>query len=117
MKPEKNVLPDKKRTGLTIWMIIAQVLAVASLGFWLLVAGLSFMAFDSGDTAQAWTIIIVVWSYPLLPLALSIAAWVAYARRKNILAGVLAGLTFAPPLLLFLVMLIGNLSWFALNGA
>ena len=36
----------KSRRGLLIWLIVSQVLAVASLLFWLVVAGLSVMAFD-----------------------------------------------------------------------
>ena len=32
--------------------------------FWLLAAGLSVMAFDSGVTTEAWTFVIAVWSYP-----------------------------------------------------
>lgn len=38
---------EKKRTGLVIWMIVSQILALLSLIIWLLVAGLSVMAFDS----------------------------------------------------------------------
>jgi hypothetical protein len=43
-----------------IWLIISQALAVASLFFWLLMAGLSVMAFDSGVTVEIWTIVIAV---------------------------------------------------------
>ena len=108
--------PPSKRTGLTIWMILSQILAVLSLIPWLLMAGLSVMAFDSGVTAEAWAVVIAVWSYPILPILLVIAAWIAYARRKNILAAVLSGFSFAPPLLCLLVIWIANMSWFATNG-
>lgn len=107
---------EKKRTGLVIWMIVSQILTVLSLGIWLLVAGLSVMAFDSGVSAEAWTIVIAVWSYPIIPLVLVIISWIAFARRKNKLAAILSGLSFAPPILLMLLVLILNLSWFAMNG-
>lgn len=98
-----------KRTGLLIWMIVSHILALGSLGIWLLVAGLSVMAFDSGESKEAWTIVIAVWLYPIIPLILIITAWIAYARRKNILAGVLSGLSFMPLFLLYIFIWVANL--------
>jgi len=100
------------RRPVLIWLIISQFLAVVSLFFWLLIAGLSVMAFDSGVSAQAWTFVIVVWSYPLWPIAFAIASWIAYARHRDRLAAVMTTLTFLPILLLFLVMMVGNLLFF-----
>ncbi len=100
------------RRPVLIWLIISQALAVASLFFWLLMAGLSVMAFDSGVTAGAWTIVIAVWSYPLWPIAFAIAAWIAYAWHKDRLAAVLTTLTFLPVLLLLLIIVIGNFLFF-----
>jgi hypothetical protein len=99
----------KRRTGLLIWLIVSQLLAVGSLWFWALVAGLSVMAFDSGDSRLAWTIVIAVWAYPLFPLIMAIGAWIAFAFRKNRLAAVLTGLTFAPLALFYLLLRFGNL--------
>jgi hypothetical protein len=96
-------------------MIVSQLLTVASLLIWLLVAGLSVMAFDSGVTTEAWTIVIAVWSYPVIPIILVIAAWIAYARRKNTSAAVLSGLSFAPPFLLYIFVFLANTFWFALH--
>jgi len=104
---------DKPRKGLLIWMIVSQVLALLSLVIWLLMAGLSVMAFDSGVSLEAWTFVIVVWSYPIIPIVLVIFAWRAYAKRRNKLAAVLSGLSFAPPILLFLCMAISSFSWYA----
>lgn len=104
---------DKPRKGLLIWMIVSQILTVLSLVIWLFLAGISVMAFDSGVSAEAWTIVIAVWSYPIIPILLVIGAWIAFARRKNVLAAVLSGLSFAPPILLMLLVLILNLTWFA----
>ena len=101
--------PQPKRTGLIIWMILSQLLALGSLVTWLLVAGLSVMAFDSGVSSEAWTFVIAVWSYPIIPLILIIIAWIAYAKRKNVLAGVLSGLSFTPPFLLYIFLWIASL--------
>lgn len=106
---------EKPRTGLIIWMIVSQILTVLSLGIWLLVAGLSVMAFDSGVSAEAWTIVIAVWSYPIIPIVLVIAAWIAFARRRNRLAAVLSGLSFAPPILLYLCLAVSSFSWYFTN--
>ena len=108
--------PKPRRTGLMIWMIISQVLMLGSLLIWLTMAGLSVMAFDSGVSAEAWTFVIIVWSYPILPIGLIIAAWIAHAKRKNVLAVVLSGLSFAPPILCFLLLVVADLAWFAQNG-
>lgn len=102
--------PPSRRPVL-IWLIVSQLLAAASLVFWLLMAGLSVMAFDSGVSTEAWTFVIMVWSYPIWPIFFAVASWIAYARKKDRLAGVLATLTFLPVLLLILIMVFGNL-WF-----
>jgi len=96
--------PPKRRTGLLIWLIVSQLLAVGSLLIWALMAGLSVMAFDSGVSPEAWAIVIAVWAYPLFPLVMAIGAWVAFAFRKNRLAAVLSGLTFAPPILFYIFL-------------
>ena len=97
----------KRRTGLLIWLIISQLLAIGTLWFWLLGAGLSVMAFDEGNSPEAWRFVLTVWAYPLFPLTMAISAWLAFLLRKNRLAAVLTGLTFLPPLVLYLVMELG----------
>jgi len=116
MTEETPVPQPQKRTGLLIWMILSQLVAVGSLVFWLVAAGLSVMAFDQGSTPEAWTFVLIVWSYPLFPLAIIIGAWIAYRRYKNTLAAVLSGLSFAPPVICILIMILGNMAWFAQNG-
>jgi uncharacterized membrane protein len=100
------------RTGLLIWMIVSQLLTLGSLFIWLLMAGLSFMAFDAGVTQEAWIFVIAVWAYPLFPILMVIAAWIAYARRKNRLAAVLSGISFVPPYLLILASWLASMAWF-----
>jgi ABC-type Na+ efflux pump permease subunit len=106
-----EITSQPKRTGLLIWLIVSQLLAVASLFFWLLMAGLSVMAFDSGVTQEAWNVVIAVWLYPIFPLVMIIGAWIAYAKRRNLLAAILSGLSFIPPALLFLAMWIQTTLW------
>ena len=106
-----EITSQPKRTGLLIWLIVSQLLAVASLFFWLLMAGLSVMAFDSGVTQEAWNVVIAVWLYPIFPLVMIIGAWIAYAKRKNRLAAILSGLSFIPPALLLLAMWIQTTLW------
>lgn len=104
------------RTGLLIWMIFSQLLTVGSLFIWLLMAGLSVMAFDSGVTQEAWTFVIAVWAYPLFPILMVIGAWVAYVRRRNILAAILSGISFLPPFLLVLFIWAASTAWFLQNS-
>jgi hypothetical protein len=101
--------PPKRRTGLLIWLIVSQLLAVGSLLIWALMAGLSVMAFDTGESPEAWAFVLAVWAYPLFPLLMAIGAWVAFAFRKNRLAAVLTGLTFTPPVLFYLFVWITSL--------
>jgi cytochrome bd-type quinol oxidase subunit 2 len=89
-------------------LIVSQVLALASLFFWLLMAGLSVMAFDSGVTQDAWNFVIAVWLYPIWPIVFAVAAWLAYARKKDKLAGVLTTLTFLPILVLIIIIASAN---------
>jgi hypothetical protein len=111
---QNNAVEEAPRRGLLIWMIISLVLTALSLVIWLVMAGMSVMAFDSGVSAEAWAFVIVVWSYPILPVGFLIGAWIAYRRRRNKLAAVLSGLAFAPPLLLFLCMAITSFGWYAM---
>jgi hypothetical protein len=104
-----EIIVPPKRTGLLIWMIVAQLMAVGSLLIWLVMAGLSVMAFDSGESTGAWAFVIAVWSYPIFPIAMSIGAWIAYTRQKNKLAVILSSLSFAPPILFMLILSISNL--------
>jgi uncharacterized membrane protein len=100
-KPKRSIV-------VLIWLIVSQLLALATLLFWALVAGLSVMAFDEGPSTEAWTIVIAVWAYPLFPLVLAIGAWIAFAFRKNWLAAILSGLSFVPAGLLYLALRFGN---------
>ena len=102
----------KRRIGLLIWLIVSQLLAVASLLLWIVMVGVSSMAvFADGAIPADWAIVIAVCAYPLFPLIMAFSAWIAFAFRKNRLAAVLTGLTIVPPVVLVVVVLIwsGNL--------
>jgi len=75
-------------------------------------AGLSGMAFDLGVTQEAWNFVIVVWLYPIWPIVFSIAAWIAYWRKKDKLAGILTLLTFFPILVLLIIIVGANYFYF-----
>ena len=66
------------------------------------------MAFDSGVTPEAWAFVIAVWSYPIWPVAFAIASWIAYARKKDRLAGILTVFTFLPVLVLFVLLFLSS---------
>jgi hypothetical protein len=97
------------RRPILIWLIVSQLLALTTLFFWLFAAGISVMAFDSGVTPEAWTFVIALWSYPIWPIIFTIAAWIAYAPKKDRLAGVLTTLTFLPVLILILMIVFSSL--------
>lgn len=54
----------KRSIGTLIWLIVSQLLALGSLLIWAVLAGLSVMAFDSGQSPAAWTFVLAVWAYP-----------------------------------------------------
>jgi hypothetical protein len=97
----------KRRTGLVIWLIVSQLLAVASLLLWLVMVGVSAMAaFADGASPADWAMVISVCAYPLFPLILAFSAWIAFVLHKNRLAAVLGGLTILPPVVLIVVILL-----------
>lgn len=97
------------RKPVLIWLFASQSLAAASLVFWVMAAGRSVMAFDSGETPEAWNFVIAVWAYPIWPIVFTIAAWIAYARKKDKLAAVLTTLTFLPVLVLILIIMLSSI--------
>lgn len=97
------------RTPILIWLIVSQLLALASLVVWLFMAGISVMAFDAGATREAWTFVIAVWAYPLWPIGFAIASWITYARKRYKLTGILTTFTFIPILALLIVIVAGNM--------
>ena len=71
----------RRSRGALIYLIIA----TAVLGLSLLPAAMAVMfspmAFDSGQSAQTWTLVLLVWAYPVLVVLGLLAGWVLYAIR------------------------------------
>ena len=89
----ENTIPGRSR-GALAWLIISQLIGLLTLIPWVAFAGLSFMAFDSGESLQAWMFVGVIWSWPLVPLVSGIIAWILYARRKTRAAVIVTSLPF-----------------------
>jgi len=97
-----ETIEQPRHTGLLVWLILSQALAVASLLIWFVGAGMSMMSVGADGDLPAW--VLAIWCYPIFPLGMSIASWIAYNRRKNRLAAILSGLSFAPIILFFLII-------------
>ncbi len=95
------------RWPLAAWLIISQLITLATLPFWLMGALMSVMAFDNG--VEFWNMLFVgaVWLYPVWALGLAVAGWVAFARKKNTAAWVLTSLTFLPFLVIYALVVLG----------
>jgi hypothetical protein len=103
-------LPTPPRSrGALIWLIVSQVLAALSLLPWLLIAGLSVMAFDAGFSTGAALFVGAIWAYPLLPLVCSVVAWVCYIKHRTRGAVIATSI----PMLIVLPLLVYMLSMMA----
>jgi len=113
--PPLPPVPAKKR-GILITLIVLNFLQVASLPPWLLMAGLSVMAFDapgSQNMWQPWAFVLAIWSYPLWLIAADVVAWMFYAFRKRIIALVITIIFSLPAIALVGLMVAGWVSgWF-----
>lgn len=101
-----DAAPRRSRTTLA-WLLATQALSLVSLVAWAASLGSSLMALappDAAGGAAAWTFVAIVWSYPLLPVGCSVAAWRAYARGRMRRAAALSAVPVLPalPLLLYL---------------
>ena len=86
---------------LLAWMIITQLLMLFSLAPWAAMAGLSFMAFDSGNTTGATIFVSAIFSYPVIVLISIVLAWIAYRRSKPRAAAIWSIIPMTPIVLYF----------------
>ncbi len=91
-----SISPARHPWGVIAWLLISQVIGLLSLVPWLVLAGLSLMAFDSGVSTEAELFVGAVWCYPVLPIGAAIVAWILFALKKGRAALVITSL----PLLL-----------------
>jgi ABC-type dipeptide/oligopeptide/nickel transport system permease subunit len=109
---------DSMQTGKAhtpAWLIILNILSLASLVAWPFVAFMSIFAFDapgSADNPAVWTGVIAVLSYPVLPIAGASASFVTYRRGRRVASYVLAGIAAVPLIVIvlgFIAIIVGNL--------
>ena len=114
---ENEVAARPKRLGkfLKIATVLCVVVGFASI----LPLMMSFMVFDAGETRQAWTLFIAIWSMPIVMLRALAVAWIAYGARA-FKASVAALVVFLMPFLVLCVLAIPSLlamvfSWLGLE--
>ena len=73
--------PASRTRGVRIYLIIATIVFGLSLLPAALAVLVSPMAFDAGESREAWAFVITVWTYPVLVLLGLLGAWILYARR------------------------------------
>ncbi len=98
------------RMPILVWLFASQLLAIATLFFWLFAAGIFTIPSGSSMAQAAPSVAFAVWAYPVWPIAFTIAAWVAYARKNDKLAAVLTTLTFLPVLVLIVFIMLSGLA-------
>ncbi|HEY7215472.1 MAG TPA: hypothetical protein VIC28_12630 [Thermoanaerobaculia bacterium] len=73
--------PPRRSRGVRIYLIVATALFGLSLLPAAMAALMSPMAFDAGESREAWTFVLLVWAYPVLVILGLLAAWILYAAR------------------------------------
>ncbi|HEX8243807.1 MAG TPA: hypothetical protein VF541_09935 [Longimicrobium sp.] len=66
-----------------LWLAAMQTVSLLSLAAWAIVAGFSFLAWGPAageEMLMPRPLLYLLWIYPVLPLACSVAAWRAYRR-------------------------------------
>jgi hypothetical protein len=95
--------PPRRRRAILIWLIVSQLLALSSLLIWAVVAGLSVMAFDSGEARKPGFCARGL-GLPALSAGHGDRGMHRVRAPQNRLAVVLSGLTFAPPVLFYIFL-------------
>ena len=114
---EIEVATRPKRLGkyLKIATVLCVVVGFASI----LPLMMSFMVFDAGETRQAWTLFIAIWSLPIVMLGALAIAWIAYGATAFKIS-VAALVVFLVPFLVLCALAIPSflamvLSWLGLE--
>jgi hypothetical protein len=93
-----------------LWLIVSQLLVLASIYPLVYVVGLLFLYTSGTRPTDPWYYLLTAAPCPGIGMLLSIIAWFAYGRRQYRRAAVLAGFACAVPAALLVLILIG-LSW------
>lgn len=75
--------PASRRQGVLVYLIVATILFGLSLIPASVGALMSLMAFDTGPSRMAWTVVSLAWAYPALVILGLLLAWIFYAIRAN----------------------------------
>jgi hypothetical protein len=84
MEPTQTAPPPARRSrGVLIYLIIATVVFGLSLLPAAMAVIMSPMAFDAGESRQVWTLVLLLWAYPVLVILSLLAAWILFAVRAH----------------------------------
>ena len=72
--------PSRPR-GVLIFLIVATIVFGLSLLPAAMAVMMSPMAFDAGQSREAWTLVVLVWAYPVLVIVGLVVAWILYAFK------------------------------------
>ncbi|MGH8046828.1 MAG: hypothetical protein ACREKL_06245 [Chthoniobacterales bacterium] len=92
-----------------ITLLVLEAAQLLSLVPWVVIAGFSFMAFDapgSVEKSEPWTLVKIIWSYPLWLLAAGILSWTLFAFRRYVTAVVISTIFTIPMTALMVILLI-----------
>ena len=97
---------SKSRIILLIWMVLSQLLMVATLFVWIFVIGATFIIATMAKTIPVyWIQAIIAGLYPVFSLSLAVGSWVAYSRYNNQVAAFLSGMTFVLAIPVFYLLM------------
>jgi uncharacterized membrane protein len=97
------------RSGAKAWLIISQIIAALFLLPWVVVAGLSFMAFDSGVSTGAVVFVSIIVAYPIVAIVCGIIAWLLYRSHKDKAAVIVTSLFLIYPIMFVILVFIAPL--------
>jgi sterol desaturase/sphingolipid hydroxylase (fatty acid hydroxylase superfamily) len=96
-----------RRPAVLVLLTIASVVWIVSLAPAAAALLMSPMAFDSGESPEAWAMIWILLSYPVSVLVSLAGSWWAYARRRHRGALLFALLPLVPVAALFVLFAVG----------
>lgn len=108
-----NTTPQPKpalRIFLTLWMIVMQLLALATFVVWLLFVGVSIIFRDDPGPYDLQTKIFLTlfYSFPLYSMGTMTIAWASYFYRVNWLSWMLSALQIIPALYILYEFIIAS---------
>ena len=97
-----------KRPRWPLVVVVAlEIIQSVSLAPWLVMVGLSVMAFDAPGSERLWgpwAFVLAVWSYPLWLIAAGVASWILIARGHRFAALAIAAALTIPSLLAVIIL-------------